>query len=227
MRWKRRGAFFLCLLMTFLGCAFMGARADETGVLSEKELNGWLEELLRSTLSQQPGNAPVGEESLTEDGYAFLYGQATLFYDKPQLDQYSKLQAVSVTDDSLVTPRGIAIGSPAQMLIDTYGWQNPGLLTDGFMAPFYVLNQLPQAAYWAWAQVEDDRVDMVNCYIHVQVDQDVYTDAGIQYTLEDGLISGIRVYGLGSLISLEDVLGNLEAYGQTQTAISGDSIPAQ
>jgi hypothetical protein len=222
MRSRRLAAVFLCLLMTFLGCAPLGARADDTGVLSEKELNGWLQELLRSTLSQQPQNAPVGEESLTEDGYAFLYGQATLFYDKPVLDQSSKLQAVSVTDEGLVTPRGIAVGSPAQLLVDTYGWQNPGLMTDGFMAPFYVLNQLPQAAYWAWAQVEEGKPVMVNCYIHVQMAQDVYTDAGVHYTLEDGVVSGIRVYGLGSLISLQDVLGNLEAFSQTQAAISGD-----
>ncbi len=219
---RRMVACLLCLAFFLVGPGPGKARADDTGVLSEKELNSWLGQLLRATAAQEPLNAPVGEEALTQDGYAFLYDQATLFYNKPVLDQASKLQAVSVADGGLETPRGLRIGSPAQLLVDTYGWQNPNLITDGLMAPFYLLNQLPQAAYWAWAQVGEGGVDMVNCFIHVRVGENRYTDAGIQYTLEEGLISGIRVYGLGAEMSLEAVLGNLEAFTQTQEAISGD-----
>ncbi|MEA5013800.1 MAG: hypothetical protein VB099_04480 [Candidatus Limiplasma sp.] len=221
---RKLAAGLLCLGLLLLGHAPLQARADDTGVLSENELNAWLRQLLLATVSQEPQNAPVGEEALTQDGYAFLYEQATLFYDKPVLDQASKLQAVSVTDEGLETPRGLRIGSPEEALVQTYGWQNSGLMTDGLMAPFYLLDQLPQAAYWAWGQMGEEGLEMVNCFIHVQVGEDSYTDAGIQYTLEDDAVSGIRIYGLGSVMSLAEVLGNLETFVQTQAAVSGDEL---
>ena len=49
----------------------LGSQADDTGV-PEKELNSWLGQLLRATAAQEPLNAPVGVEALTQDGYAFL-----------------------------------------------------------------------------------------------------------------------------------------------------------
>lgn len=222
-----RLAALLGLGVFLLGLWPLAARADDTGVLSEKELNAWLGEVLRSTASQQPLNAPVGEEALTQDGYAFLYEEATLFYNKPLLDTASKLLGVSVTGQELATPRGLTIGSPARLLVDTYGWQNPGLMTDGVMAPFYLLDRLPQAAYWAWGQVGESGLSMVNCFIHVRVGEERYTDAGIRYTLEEGLVTEIRVYGLGAVMSLQEVLGNLEAFDQTQEAITGDGPDRQ
>lgn len=103
---------------------------------------------------RQPLNAPVGEESHTEDGYAFIYDFATLYYDKPVLDQDSVLLAVSVTDEAYPGPRGIKLGDAQSVLIDTYGWQNPTLVGDGIFAAFYRLNSLPQSAYWSWAQLD-------------------------------------------------------------------------
>ena len=52
--------------------------ADESGVLAETELSQWVDQVLRDTAALMPLNAPVGEESLTEDGYAFLYDFATM-----------------------------------------------------------------------------------------------------------------------------------------------------
>ena len=43
--------------------------------------------VLRESAAREPLNAPVGEESRTEDGYAFIYDFATLYYDKPVLDE--------------------------------------------------------------------------------------------------------------------------------------------
>lgn len=207
-----------------LGCLFcVPALADEAGVLTESELGAWLNTLLLSTLHTLPLNAPVGEESLTEDGYAFLYETATLYYDKPVLDVQSVLYALAVTDSSLTLPRGLRLGAPAEMLMSAFGWQNPTLSGDATFAPLYTLNQLPQAAYWAWAQHVGGALQSVQCGIHARMGEDRYTDTGMLFTVTDGEISGIRLYGVNASVTLAEVLSNLTAVGgapaeQTQAA---------
>ena len=138
----------LVLIALLLAClAAMPAMADEAGVLTETEMGEWLNRLLLSTVGVSPLNAPVGEESLTEDGYAFLYENATLYYDQPTLTAQSALRAVAVTGEALDMPRGIRLGAPVEMLMAAYAWQNPTLTGDDTFAPLYVLDQLPQAAY--------------------------------------------------------------------------------
>ena len=215
----------ICLfMMLFLLCPLY-AFADDSGVLAESELNEWVVKVLRDSAAGQPINAPVGEESHTEDGYAFIYDFATLYYDKPVLDQDSVLLAVSVTDEAYPGPRGIKLGDAQSVLIDTYGWQNPTLVGDGIFAAFYRLNSLPQSAYWSWAQLDGaGAITGVQCAIHVQVSDGRYTDAGVVYSLEGGVVTAIRVYGLSSFISADEVRGNLEAVESVQTAASGDAV---
>lgn len=205
------GVWFAVLLL----CST--ALADEAGVLTETELAAWLNQLLLSTANVSPDNAPVGEESLTTDGYAFLYGSATLYYNKPVLDAQSILKAVAVTDEALDMPRGVRLGAPASMLMAAYGWQNPTLAGDESIAPLYVLNQLPSAAYWAWAQRTGATLQSVQCAIHVRAGEDRYTDTGVQYTVQDGVVSAIRVYGLSTLVRLSEVQSNLAAVSGVPT----------
>ena len=186
----------ICLLIVFCLLCPLYALADDSGVLAESELNEWVVKALRDSAAERPLNAPVGEESHTEDGYAFIYDFATLYYDKPELDENSVLLAVSVTNEAYPGPRGIKLGDAQSVLIDTYGWQNPTLVGDGIFAAFYRLNSLPQSAYWSWAQLDGaDGITSVQCAIHVQVADGRYTDAGVVYSLEGGVVTAIRIYG--------------------------------
>ena len=212
----------LVLIALLLAClAAMPAMADEAGVLTETEMGEWLNRLLLSTVGVSPLNAPVGEESLTEDGYAFLYENATLYYDQPTLTAQSALRAVAVTGEALDMPRGIRLGAPVEMLMAAYAWQNPTLTGDDTFAPLYVLDQLPQAAYWAYAQRAGDTLQSVQCAIHARMGEGRYTDTGILYTVQNGAVESIRVYGISGGISLADVQGNLAAVGEKPT--TGDS----
>ncbi|MEG0268870.1 MAG: hypothetical protein RR821_01340 [Clostridia bacterium] len=202
------------------------ALADDAGVLSEGELNAWISQVLRDSAKEQPMNAPVGESALTEDGYAFLYPFATLYYDKPVLDEKSILQGISITDEHYAALRGVALGSGAEALFASYGWQNPNLMGDGSFASFYRLNELPRAAYWSWAQHEGEILKSVQCAIHVKAGEDQYTDAGLLYTLENGVVTGIRVYGLNKCITQADVRKNLDAVMSVEAMGSGDE-PSQ
>lgn len=216
---KRGLTFLLAMVMI---CLPFAALSDDAGVLTEGELGDWVSRVLLESKNEQPQNAPVGEESRTEDGYAFLYSFATLYYDKPVLDEKSVLQGFSITKEAYDTPRMLRVGAPAEMLVNAYGWQNPMLLGDGSFAAFYVLNQLPEGAYWAWARRDGGQISAVQCAVHAKAGEGLYTDAGIEYQVEDGLISGIRVYGLSKTVTRPEVQGNLSAVYAVQAAISGD-----
>jgi hypothetical protein len=203
----------LLLALCLTGFACGAALADEAGVLTEGELAAWLNALLRSTVDATPLNAPVGEESLTADGYAFLYPQATLYYNKPLLDAQSALAAVAVTDGALAMPRGVRLGAPAEMLMAAYGWLNPDLTGDATAATLYTLDQLPDAAYWAWAQRAGGTLQSVQCGIHARMGEGRYTDTGVIYTVENGEVSDIRIYGLRAVTDLAGVRANLAAMG--------------
>jgi len=212
----------ICLLLVFIVLlACVPAYADEAGVLTETELNQWLNSLLTNTANVQPQNAPVGEAALTVDGYAFLYDDATLYYNKPVLDAQSVLNAVSVTDESFVTPRGIHLGSPASALMAAFGWQNPSLTGDDSFAVLYVLNQLPQNVYWAMAQRSGGELQSIQCAIHALAGEDRYTDAGVMYNLQNGEVTGIRVYGLSDFTTRAGVESNLVALGSGTTDVTG------
>ena len=201
------------LLICILLCGLVSAAwADDAGALAEGELSAWLNQLLLDTRDMQPLNAPVGEEALTEDGYAFLYDFATLYYDKPVLDRESVLRAVSITSDAYAAPRGITLGADETALLSTFGWQNPYLMGDGVMAAFYQIDEMPRAAYWSWASHDDEwQLTRVHCAIHVQAGEDRYTDVSLVFELENGMISAIRLSGLDTFITAENVYANLDA----------------
>ena len=203
----------LLLLLAMLAACLPAALADDAGALAVEEFSGWINELLSHTVGVTALNAPVGEEALTDDGYAFLYDHMTLYYDKPSLDESSRLQAAVLTDNTLTAPRGLRIGDTLQDLVDLYGWLNPYLEQENGIIPLYVQDAMPQSAYWAWAQGDSASVTLVQCAVHTRLDDGRYTDAGVIYTLEDNVISAIRAYGVSKTITLKDVQNNLAVVG--------------
>ncbi len=216
---KCLGIAILCGLLLALP---LWAQADDAGVLTEDELNQCIQAVLEKSAAEQPQNAPVGEEALTEDGYAFLYSFATLYYDKPVLDSQSVLKGFAFVEAGMKGPRGIGLGDSGDRLIETYGWENPYLFGDGTFVAFYQLDQLPQSAYWSWARCQGILPVEVRCAIHVKAGEDRYTDAGILYQLENDVITGIQVYGLSSSITQAEVESNLQTVAAVQTAFTGD-----
>lgn len=197
--------------------------ADDAGALSEDELTAWISQLLLDTKDLRPLNAPVDEQALTEDGYAFVYDFATLYFDRPARDEASVLQAISLTAQSYAAPRGVRLGDDEMALLVTFGWQNLYLTGDGSLAAFYRVEDLPRAAYWSWARHDEDwTLTGVQCAVHVLQEDGRYTDAGLRFELEAGAVSSIRVYGLNQSVSLADVRANLSAVQGVEEAIQGE-----
>jgi len=214
---KRFLTIFLALAVM---CYIFPAAAQETAALDETELGAWIDQVLRDTVSLTPLNAPVDQNAWTEDGYAFLYDFATLYYNQQELSASSVLQAVSLTEAGYACVRGIGIGSTQDEVMAALGSQNPYLLGDGTFAVLYLQDQLPAAAYWSWAQQDENRMlASVQCAMHVKTGEDRYTDAGVRLVLENGIVTEIRVYGLCESITAADAQANLEAVRTVENAM--------
>ena len=225
MKLKRILAVLTAGLLTLTMAAAMAQPVENSGALTLNQLESWSRTLVAQAAQQQPLNAPVGEESLTQDGYAFLYDAFTLYFEKPSVD--SRLMAVSLTETGVTDPRQIAVGDDQSALLNTYGWQNPGLIGDGTFAALYLENELPADARWAWAIYTDDSIQSVQCGIHSALGDAQYTDMGIRYQLSEGRVELIQVYGLGSAgIAASDVLANLQTVSQLMGQLSGDDHTA-
>lgn len=199
---------------------------ENSGALTLNQLESWAKALTVQVAEQQPLNAPVGEESLTQDGYAFLYDTCTLYFEEPSAD--SRLLAVTLTETGAEDPRQIAVGDDQSELLAAYGWQNPGLLGDGTFAALYLENELPADARWAWAIYAEGSLLSVQCGIHSALGDAQYTDMGIRYQIADGRVELIQVYGLGGAgIAASDVLANLQTVSQLMAQLSGDSHSAE
>ncbi|MBE5802129.1 MAG: hypothetical protein E7319_07560 [Clostridiales bacterium] len=213
----------LILLMFSIHPVAYAQDVAQPGPLTLEEFEQWLRTLEQHCAAQAPLNDPVGEESLTEDGYAFLYDVATLYYTMP--DSSSALRGVSLTEESFSGPRGIAIGSDQSLLMEAYGWQNPMLLGDGTFAALYAMDEMPATALWSWALHDGGQLMSVQCALHIAMGDGMYTDMGLQYQLQEGVVTSIRVYGLGdALVGEADVYANLSAV--ESVGMTGDLLPA-
>lgn len=203
----------MCLIVTVSLGGLALANESDASVLTYAELMGWVDEIVGMASAQEPVNAPVGEDALTEDGYAFIYDFATLYYDKPTLDG-AVLNALVVSDFEQPGLRGIGVNASLNDLLNAYYNENPNLTGDEDFAALYSIDFLPTSASWAWVQRNGQMVGAVQYAVHEQPasgDVDGYSDCGLLYTLQENSVVSIRAYGLSSMVSQEQVQSNLEA----------------
>ncbi len=215
-----------CMVLALVCCLFCApVLAEDPVVFTEEELSAWVDELLRQSAAAEILNHPVDESAKTEDGYAFLYDFATLYYNQPQLNAQSILQCVSVADESCAPLRGVTIGADGEALMQAFGSHNPYLLGDGAFAALYLKDEMPRAAYWSWAQLDENgNLAGMQCAMHVKVGEDKYTDAGVRFVLEGGTVTEIRAYGLYEYIAEADVHANLEAVRTVENAVARGAL---
>ena len=204
------------LLALLLALCVLPACAEEgdggAGILEYAELTEWAGSYLERARGIRPLNDPHDPEAFSEDGYAFVYDFATLWLDSPEMTEDSVLRAVLVTAEEETGPRGTRVDMPVSELLASFYCENPDLLGDHDFAGLYAVDLLPDAACWAWAQRDGQRLMAVQYAVQEQLAAggEGYTDAGLVYTVQENLVAAIRAYGLDAAASYDDVSGNLE-----------------
>ena len=198
---KKMLCLLLCALLLPLGVL---AEDSAAAALSYQELVAWAEEYIDRAMTAEPLNDPAA--SFTADGYEFIYDFATLYADSPILSADSSISAVVITTEEN-TPRGVAIGSGMTAVLEAYYSENPDLTGSYESAVLYAVDTLPEAAQWGKVNRDGQRVQTIQYAVHEQLATggEGYTNAGVIYTMAENRVSAVRVYGLDSRITLDEV----------------------
>ncbi len=196
----------LCLLLALLLCPVAAPAEDsDADLLSYKELTVWAESFITRAMNAQPLNTPA--DSLTAEGYEFVYDFATLYADAPVMSADTAVSAVVLTSEEETGPRGVQVNSALTDVLAAYYSENSALAGSRETAVLYAVSSLPEAAMWGQVNRDGQRVQTVQYAVHEQLPSggEGYSDAGVIYTLAENRVSAVRVYGLDSRIALEEV----------------------
>jgi len=209
----------LLALLLALPC-LAAAEESAADTLTMAEVTEWTERYRERALASKPLNTP--KESLTSDGYEFIYEFATIYAEKATLKADTVINAVVITSPEEEGPRGVHVDDSMQVVLSAFYNENPDLLGTRDGAVLYMIDLLPDTLQWGEVQRDGQRADTIQYAVHEQLTTggDGYTDAGVIFTLQDGAVSAIRVYGSDSRIGMDEVYG-MRSYLQS-AAVAAD-----
>lgn len=224
----------LCMLLAvMLLPVFAAAEETSADMLTLSELTQWAERCHQRAIAAEPINDPA--VSLTEDGYEFIYEFATIYADTPYMGEDSVLREIVLTDPAEEGPRGTAVDDAMAVVLSAYYHENPNLAGSRESAVLYMMDMLPEQLCWGQVQRDGQRVATIQYAVHEQLSTggEGYSDAGVIYTMQEGSVAAIRVYGLDSRIAEEEVhaVGSIlmnaaleESYVQVPFSFDGQSL---
>ncbi len=226
----------LCLMLALLLCPTLALAGNDTGAaLTYRELTDWAAEYIARAMKAEPLNNP--SESLTPDGYEFVFPFATIYADMPEMNAESVVRAVVLTSEEESALRGVNVGAALETLLAAYYSENDELLGTYENAVLFTTDALPESASWGEVLRDGQRVQTVQYAVHEQLAAggEGYTNAGVIYTLAENRVSAVRVYGLDSRISLDQVNEVMftmmynalhEDYAMVPVSFAGDDLTA-
>lgn len=231
----------LCLLLTILmalGCCTLASAEDaqDSGAdaLTLTELQAFAAQMQTLAMASTPLNDPAASQS--EDGYAFSYSFGTIYADSPAMSIDTQLLSIVLTSAEVQGPRDLQVGDDLPIVLEANYSENPSLRGSREEAVLYVLDLLPDSLRWGEVKRDGQRVQTVEYAVHerVETDGEGYTDTGVIFTMEDNLVSAIRVYGLSARTTeaeITTVRDNLrlnalyDDYVQVASSYNGADLP--
>ena len=198
----------LCALLALMLCPVLAlAEESAAGMLTSQELVDWAKVCIERAYASEPLNVPA--ENQTEDGYEYIFDFATLYADTPMLSEDTIINAIVLTTEIIAGPRAIGVSSSLNDVLGAYYTENTDLQGSREKAVLYAVDALPGSAAWGQVLRDGQRVQTVQYAVHEQLASggEGYTDMGVIYTMAENRVSAIRVYGLNSRLSREEVSG--------------------
>lgn len=211
---KKILCWMLCLVM-MLSC--VSALADVQGdMLSEEEVLTWVGNYLHLAEESTLLNNPHDEDALTEDGYAFVYDFGTFYYDTPDLTETSVLLGFVLLDGEYPGPRGTEVGVEAQLVMDAFRNQNEELVGNYHTAVLYF-----DGTNAGQVLRDGQRVQGVQYAVYGQEKA-----IGLTFTVEEGLVSAIRAWGLNGAYDAQLLADEVEEITQASNAVDYRRVPS-
>lgn len=199
----------VCLFLS-LWCMLFSAHACASAaeVLTSAELEEACRAMLDAAIASGSVRQPDAQENPETDGYRFDWNGNALFMHSPARLEQNRLRGALCTRAESLQVRGIACGSTLDEVLRAFGTARPSP-DAGMYCLLYCEDDLPYGAWWARAESDGADIRAVQFAVHETMAEGVYTDCGLVFTLEEGRVSSIRVYGMDAFVELEGVTATL------------------
>ena len=184
---KRLIALLLCLFL--LMPSALATEVEESAPLSYEELQLYLAKLPGIALQNSVSVGKAGDGRTIADTDC---GRLTLAGDKLTADTVVTEADLSVHQAG---PRGLYLGDTLEMLLATYPNDNPDLGGTYYDAALYITGEKPEVVC-GYLLRDGQRVTQVTHMIYHWLESGSVIRCGAEYTLDQGTITGIRVFGM-------------------------------
>lgn len=222
----------LCLLAALMLCAVFPAAAEEPQPVTAAELDALLESVRTQALSSELLNDPSGEEAQSEDGTLFQYSFTRIYAAGTVLAEDTPFNAVVYEDSEGPVFRFIGIDSMLDELLAAFPNENTELAGTRDEALLF-LRDTENGFVYGRILRSGQRVFAVE-YGEVLPDGDGFRRSAATFTLQDGLVTSIRMDGPGSgqldaawagelRVELQE-LGSRDEYRAVKTSRNGKDL---
>lgn len=204
---KKLISLLLALLLA-TGAALAEPATEESATLTYEELEMYLSALAQKALAS-------GEAQTVSDGsgVSVAFSGATLSIADEKLSENTAVLGAVLNPDTQC-PRGLKAGDTLTELLAAYPNDNQTLSGTYFDAALYVSGEKPVVTA-GWLLRDGQRVtEVTHCVYHWL--EDGVARCGVRYTLDQGTITGIEVFGLDSRIEESEALREINEVADMQ-----------
>lgn len=182
---------------------------EAVGPLTLEELNAFTERLLVRGLADQ---LPVAQ---SDEGFVAAGSGYTLYLESSDLSLDSVPADVSITleaveQEDFEDQRGITVLTPLDVLYAAYPNDNPAVYGTPEGAVLYLMGELPGTVAMGLVTRDGQDVTLVEHSLLTPAEEG-YMYAGMQYSIDRGLVVGIHYFGGSEIKSAEYVRESLAA----------------
>lgn len=207
---KKLMAMLLACCLLLGSAALAESPAEESVKLTYEELQMYMAALRDQALA-------AGEISMvsSQDGPTMaVTAVGNLNIADEQLTQTTAVVGAQLAS-GVADPRGVMVGHSLSDVLAAYPNDNPDLMGTYYDAALFVSGEKPEAAV-GWALRDGQRVTEVTYAVfHWVSDEDVIR-CGVTYSLDQGEVTDIEVFGMDSAVSEEDALTEIQNVAQMQ-----------
>ena len=185
----------LCLLTAVMLCFILPAAAEENAkVVTAAELDELLESVRTQALTEELLNDPAGEDAESEDGTFFLYEAAGFYAEGTEMAADTPVNTLVFECNEGAVFRGTGINSRLDDVLAAFPRDNTDLTGTRDEAILYLRET--EAGFAYGRILRDGQWVYTVEYGEVVTDGELSCRTAITYSLENGMVTVIRVSGL-------------------------------
>lgn len=206
---KKLMAMVLACCLLLGSAALAESPAEESVKLTYEELQMYMTALREDALKE--GNVSIIS---SQDGPTMaVTAVGNLTIADEQLTQTTAVVGAQLAA-GVACPRGVMVGHSLADVLAAYPNDNPDLMGTYYDAALFVSGEKPEASV-GWVLRDGQRVTEVTYAVFHWTGEDVIR-CGVTYSLDQGEVTDIEVFGMDSAVSEEDALAEIQNVAQMQ-----------